>query len=76
MMPFAVFVGRKPLSLSARSGEALPLPVSNFGESIDGAEEGIRGRVEDVLVSELAIVRGEGALADRGTRLRGGATRR
>ena len=71
MMPFAAFVGRKPLS--TRSGEALPLPLSKFGESIDGDDEGIRGRVEDVVMSELTILRCEGALVDERPRFEGGA---
>ncbi len=72
MMPFAAFVGRKPLS--TRSGEELPLPVSNFGESIDGDDEGIRGRVEDVVVSESTQFRGDNVSIVEGPRCEGGAT--
>ena len=55
MTPFCVFWGRKPRI--SRSGEALALPLPIFGESIDGDEDGIRGRVEDDVVSEAAVLR-------------------
>jgi hypothetical protein len=49
MTPFCPpFWGRKPRSV--RSGEALPLPLSSLGDSIDGAVDDIRGRVDDVVV--------------------------
>ena len=61
--------------LSLRSGEALRLPLSILGESIDGEDEGNRGRVDDVVLSKRTMLRDEGALVDERPRCEGGAMR-